>query len=307
MATDVLHDAAPSRGNAAAADTDLGGIGALLRSARERRGQTIEQIAQLTKIPQRHLLALERGDLAAVPGSFYQRAEIRTFAKAVGLDPDAVIAQLDLALTPPPRRESGPKAAHLPAMPSGRALLMIAIGVVATLALVSRAIVLRAPAVTNARHIEDSALRNSEGAAVRNGVPVDSAPGQDRPGTGGNRLTATTGTLPLTSGPQKAAAPSPAVAAASTAPSAPAAAAALEVEPASARVAGTELIVTSQPPGARVTVNGIAWGVTPVTIRYLPSGDKEIRVSLPGYETADRLVHLGAARLAAGFALRTAP
>jgi hypothetical protein len=65
--------------------------------------------------------------------------------------------------------------------------------------------------------------------------------------------------------------------------------------------------VTTQPPGARVTVNGIAWGLTPVTIRYLPSGDKRIRVSLPGYETEDRVVHLGAGPLAAGFALRTAP
>jgi PEGA domain len=41
-----------------------------------------------------------------------------------------------------------------------------------------------------------------------------------------------------------------------------------------------------------VTVNGIGWGVTPVTIRYLPEGDKRIRVSKDGYITEEQVVHL---------------
>ena len=40
----------------------------------------------------------------------------------------------------------------------------------------------------------------------------------------------------------------------------------------------TELVVTSQPPGARVTVDGIGWGSAPVSIRFLPAGSKRIRV-----------------------------
>ena len=45
-----------------------------------------------------------------------------------------------------------------------------------------------------------------------------------------------------------------------------------------------------QPAGARVTVDGIGWGVTPVTIRYLPPGNKRIRVSKEGYSTIERVV-----------------
>jgi len=54
----------------------------------------------------------------------------------------------------------------------------------------------------------------------------------------------------------------------------------------------TELVVTTQPAGARVTVNGIGWGTAPVTVRYLPSGVKRIRVSKEGYATEERLVRL---------------
>jgi len=58
----------------------------------------------------------------------------------------------------------------------------------------------------------------------------------------------------------------------------------------------TELVVTTQPPGARVTVNGIGWGLAPVTIRYLPAGDKRIRVSKEGYVTEERTVSLAEGR-----------
>src|SRR5262249_49332860 len=46
----------------------------------------------------------------------------------------------------------------------------------------------------------------------------------------------------------------------------------------------TELLITSDPPGARVTVDGIGWGITPVTIRHLPPGTKHIRVTKEGYD-----------------------
>jgi len=52
----------------------------------------------------------------------------------------------------------------------------------------------------------------------------------------------------------------------------------------------TELMVASQPGGARVTVDGIGWGVTPVTIRHLPTGVKRVRVSKDGYATTERIV-----------------
>ena len=52
------------------------------------------------------------------------------------------------------------------------------------------------------------------------------------------------------------------------------------------------LVVTSTPSGARVTVNGIGWGSTPVTINYLPVGPKRVRLSKDGYVAEERAVAL---------------
>src|SRR5262245_49635435 len=79
---------------------NLGGIslGELLRHAREDRGLTLDTIANETKIPRRHLEALEHDDLAAAPGRFYQRAEIRAYARAVGVDQNHALARLEALL-----------------------------------------------------------------------------------------------------------------------------------------------------------------------------------------------------------------
>jgi hypothetical protein len=68
-----------------------------------------------------------------------------------------------------------------------------------------------------------------------------------------------------------------------------------------------ELVVNSDPQGARVTVDGIGWGTTPVTIRYLPAGDKRIRVTLDGYVTEERAVHVGNGPVTTSLVLRSTP
>jgi hypothetical protein len=55
---------------------------------------------------------------------------------------------------------------------------------------------------------------------------------------------------------------------------------------------GTELIVSTDPAGGRVTVNGIGWGLAPVTIRHLSPGTKRIRVTKEGYTPEERVVTL---------------
>ena len=77
----------------------------MLRRARELRGLTLERVARETKIPQRHLEAFERDNLTAVPSGFYQRAELRTYAQAVGLDQRLALAELESALAPVDTRE----------------------------------------------------------------------------------------------------------------------------------------------------------------------------------------------------------
>lgn len=83
-----------------------GGIGARLREARESRGLTLEQLAAETRIPQRHLQTIEAGDFAALPARTYAVGFSKTYAKAVGLDENEVLANVREELEaqqPPPR------------------------------------------------------------------------------------------------------------------------------------------------------------------------------------------------------------
>jgi hypothetical protein len=68
-------------------------IGELLRRAREHRGLTSRRSRdQAASAPPR---GAENDNLAVMPAGFYQRAEIRTHARAVGLDQDLLVSQLD--------------------------------------------------------------------------------------------------------------------------------------------------------------------------------------------------------------------
>ena len=53
-----------------------------------------------------------------------------------------------------------------------------------------------------------------------------------------------------------------------------------------------QLRIVTEPPGARVTVNGVGRGVTPVTIQHLPPGAKRVRVTKDGYAGVERVVSL---------------
>ncbi|MGH9144197.1 MAG: helix-turn-helix domain-containing protein [Vicinamibacterales bacterium] len=68
-----------------------GGFGGRLRDARERRGVSLRQIANATKISVAVLDALERNDIAKLPGGIFGRAFVRSYAIEVGLDPEATI------------------------------------------------------------------------------------------------------------------------------------------------------------------------------------------------------------------------
>jgi transcriptional regulator with XRE-family HTH domain len=70
------------------------GAGQQLHAAREAKGLSLEQVAAETRIPQRHLLAMEAGDFAKLPGRTYAVGFARTYAKTVGLDADQVGASV---------------------------------------------------------------------------------------------------------------------------------------------------------------------------------------------------------------------
>jgi cytoskeleton protein RodZ len=65
-----------------------------MRAAREKAGLTLVDIAARTRVPLRHLEALERGDYGALPGITYCAGFARAFARTVGMDEVALVAQI---------------------------------------------------------------------------------------------------------------------------------------------------------------------------------------------------------------------
>lgn len=75
------------------------GVAETLRTAREGAGLDIKQLSALTRVTSRHLISLETGDYAALPGRPYALGFAKAYARAVGLDgaviANAVRAELD--------------------------------------------------------------------------------------------------------------------------------------------------------------------------------------------------------------------
>jgi len=88
------------------AERQEGGVGARLRRAREARGLSLRQIADATKISHSFLEAIERDDLKRLPGGIFTRAFVRSYAQAVGLQPDRTLDEF-LAQAPETAIETG--------------------------------------------------------------------------------------------------------------------------------------------------------------------------------------------------------
>lgn len=67
-------------------ETQSQSIGERLQRAREERGLALEDVAAQTRIPVRHLQAIEREDWDALPAITYCIGFVRSYANAVGLD-----------------------------------------------------------------------------------------------------------------------------------------------------------------------------------------------------------------------------
>jgi transcriptional regulator with XRE-family HTH domain len=137
-------------------------LGARLRRRREEQRIALSTIAERTKIKSALLEALERDDVSQWPGGIYRRAFIRSYAHAIGLDPDPVVREF-LELYPDPEEA----IAEAPPPPSGFRGVVHALGSLARLG--GRAPVPEAPAPAR------SGTLNLHGTVVRQ-APVASAP-----------------------------------------------------------------------------------------------------------------------------------
>jgi len=84
-------------------------VGALLAEARAAAGRELADLARETRVPLRHLMAIEADDHEALPALPYALGFVKTFARSVGLNPESVGAQFraETRLTP-----------HVPSAPS---------------------------------------------------------------------------------------------------------------------------------------------------------------------------------------------
>ncbi|MFI1016571.1 helix-turn-helix domain-containing protein [Streptomyces sp. NPDC020965] len=90
-------------------EDDRPSIGRLLHQARIESGLTADEVSATTRVRVPIVHAIEQDDFARSGGDVYARGHIRMIARAVGLDPDPLVAQYDA--------EHGGRPAPTPAAP----------------------------------------------------------------------------------------------------------------------------------------------------------------------------------------------
>ncbi len=92
----------------ASASPTPNGLGSMLRTARERAGMTLEDVARLTSVRTSYLEALEAENLDDLPEDVYARNFVRLYARAVHVDANdalAAFSALRAARNPAPLAE----------------------------------------------------------------------------------------------------------------------------------------------------------------------------------------------------------
>ena len=81
-------------------------IGGYLKSERETRKLSLEEVSSTTRIPRRSLKSLEEDRFEELPSGVFVRGFIKAYASAVDIDADEVLARFDQqspkTSTPPP-------------------------------------------------------------------------------------------------------------------------------------------------------------------------------------------------------------
>lgn len=69
-------------------------IGATIRLARHQQGLSTQDVAAITRIPERHVRAIEAGDFASLPGKTFVFGFTRTISRLLHLDADRLVADV---------------------------------------------------------------------------------------------------------------------------------------------------------------------------------------------------------------------
>jgi cytoskeletal protein RodZ len=132
-------DSEDTNSAATAPELPLAGPGGTLRRAREELRLDLSHVAAETRIPLRHLEAIEADDFESLPSRAYAIGFSRTFAKAVGLDPAEITDAVRAELADGSMRRAAPSSTMEPGDPArlpsaglawaaAAAVLLLAIG-----------------------------------------------------------------------------------------------------------------------------------------------------------------------------------
>lgn len=111
-------DSEDTNSAATAPELPLAGPGGTLRRAREELRMELAHVAAETRIPLRHLEAIEADDFESLPSRAYAIGFSRTFAKAVGLDPAAITDAVRAELADGSMRRAAPSSSMEPGDPA---------------------------------------------------------------------------------------------------------------------------------------------------------------------------------------------
>jgi cytoskeleton protein RodZ len=76
-------------------DNHLSGFGLFLRQAREYKGVSLRDVERKTRIPRRHLHALETEQFDQLPPLIYARGIVRNYAQFLGVDPMDALSRFE--------------------------------------------------------------------------------------------------------------------------------------------------------------------------------------------------------------------
>lgn len=257
-----------------AGGTENDSLGDWLKNKRLARNMTLEAVEARTKIGRRLLERLERNDLETWRSErFYKEHFLRVYAGEIGLNPREVVERF--------RREFPlVEAAPAPGEPTTpvRPLWLVVSAACAAAFIIAFVVMYRPSALeAEARIVQNATPSSAQQLDVKPPAVADVPP------------------TAVTIAPPLPAAPAPQLALPAFTPPAPLALVADAAPPAREAVEG-ELMITSTPPGAHVTVNGVARGETPARVQFLPPGSYAIRIIETGYRIAERRATLSPER-----------
>lgn len=89
------RSSAPEDGQSPSPEEDRPSVGRVLQKARIAAGLTVEEVSSTTRVRIPIVHAIEQDDFIRCGGDVYARGHIRTLARAVGLEPAALVEQYD--------------------------------------------------------------------------------------------------------------------------------------------------------------------------------------------------------------------